>query len=119
VRVPLPTRSEVSVIDDVTFDDSGVRRVSPEGGVEEVRWDDLTEVRIETTDEESFGEDVYWLLAGADGTAVAVAGSALTDDLRDRLQSLPGFDNEQMIRAMNSTDEAQFLCWQRDGRSGP
>ena len=60
------------MIEDVTFDDTGVRRVSPEGGVEEVKWDDLTEVRIVTTDEGPFGEDVYWLLAGSDGTGVAV-----------------------------------------------
>ena len=53
------------MIDDVTFDDTGVQRVSPEGGVEEVTWDHLAEVRIVTTDEGPFGEDVYWLLVGA------------------------------------------------------
>lgn len=106
------------MIEDVTFDDTGVRRVSPEGGVEEVTWDDLTEVKIVTTDEGPFGEDVYWLLAGSDGTGVAVPGSSVTDDLLDRLQGLAGFDNEQMIQAMTSTDDAQFLCWQRDGGSG-
>ena len=110
---------EVPVIEDVTFDDTGVRRVSPEGGVEEARWDDLAEVRIVTTDEGPFGEDVYWLLAGSDGTGVAVPGFSVTDDLL-RLQSLPGFDNEQMIQAtMTSTDNAQFLCWQRDGAQAP
>jgi hypothetical protein len=31
-----------------------------------------------------------------------------------RLQSLPGFDNEQMIQAMGSATEAQFICWRRD-----
>jgi hypothetical protein len=107
------TRWEVAVIDDVTFDDTSVRRVSPEGGVEEVRWEDLTEVKIAKT-AEGPGEDVYWLLTGADGEGVAVPGAAVTDDLLDRFQALPGFDNEQMIRAMSSTDEAQFLCWQRN-----
>ena len=106
------------MIDDITFDDTGVRRVSPEGGVEEVRWDDLTEVRIVTTDEGPFGEDVYWLLAGSEETGIAVPGSAVIDDLLDRLQGLPGFDNEQMIQAMTSTDNAQFRCWQRAGGSG-
>lgn len=103
------------MIDDVTFDDTGVRRVSPEGGAEEVKWDDLTEVRIVTTDEGPIGADVYWLLAGSDGTGVAVRGESVAHDLLDRLQALPGFDNEQMILAMASTDEAQFVCWQRDG----
>ena len=100
----------------VTFDDSGVRRVTPDGRVEEVLWDELVEVRIVTTSEGPFAEDVFWLLVGADGNnGVAVPGSAATDDLLDRLQALPGFDNEQMILAMGSSDEAQFLCWQRDG----
>ena len=107
------------MIDDVTFDDTGVRRVSPEGGAEEVRWDDLTDVKIVASDEGPFGEDVYWQLAGSDGTGVAVPGSSVTDDLLDRLQSLPGFDNELMIQAMSSTDDVQFLCWQRDGVQGP
>ena len=98
------------MIDDITFDDTGVRRVSPEGGVEEVRWDDLTEVRNVTTADGPFTEDVYWLLAGSDETGVAVPGSSVTDDLLDRLQGLPGFDNEQMIQAMTSTDNASFLC---------
>jgi hypothetical protein len=99
----------------VTIDDAGVRRVSPDGRVEEVRWEDLTEVRIVTTAEGPFVEDVFWLLVRADGNGVAVPGEAATDDLLDRLQALPGFDNEQMILAMNSTDEAQFTCWRRDG----
>ena len=98
----------------VTFDDTGVRRVTPDGRLEEVLWDDLVEVRILTTTEGPFAEDVFWLLVGADGiNGVAVPGSAATDDLLDRLQALPGFDNEQMILAMGSADEAQFLCWRR------
>ena len=100
----------------VTFDATGVRRVTPDGFVEEVLWDDLLEVRIVTTAEGPFNEDVFWLLVGADGNnGVAVPGSAATDDLLDRLQALLGFDNEQMILAMGSTDEAQFICWQRSG----
>ena len=102
------------MIDDVTFDDTSVRRVSPEGGVEEVTWDDLTEVKIVTTAEGPFGEDVYWMLAGADGEGLAVPGESVTDGLLDRFQALEGFDNDQMILAMSSTDEAQFVCWQRD-----
>ncbi len=102
------------MIEDVTFDDTSVRRVSPEGGVDEVRWEDLAEVRIRTTAEGPFGEDVYWVLTGADGEGIAVPGESMTDDLLDRLQSLDGFDHEQMVLAMGSTDEAQFLCWQRN-----
>ena len=104
------------LVSGVTFDDTGVRRVTPDGRVEEVLWNDLVEVRIVTTSEGPFAEDVFWLLIGADGNnGVAVPGSAATGDLLDRLQALPGFDHEQMIVAMGSTDEAQFICWQHGG----
>jgi hypothetical protein len=99
---------------DVTFDDTAVRRVSPEGRVEQVTWENLAEVRIVTTGEGPFSEDVYWLLVGSDGTGVAVPSSSATDELVERLQALPGFDNEEMIRAMGSTDEGHFTCWQRE-----
>ncbi len=89
--------------------------MSPDGQREEVRWGDLSEVRIVTTAEGPFAEDVFWLLVGADGSGVAVPGAAMPDELLDRMQALPGFDNEQMILAMSSTDEASFVCWQRDG----
>ena len=101
------------MLHDVTFDDTSVRRVSPEGGVEEVRWDDLAEVRIVTTSDGPFSKDVYWLLVRTDGEGIAVQGSSVTDDLLGRLEALPGFDAEQMALAMGSADDAQFLCWQR------
>lgn len=99
----------------VTVDDDGVRRSADGGHEESVRWDELVEVRIVTTAGGPIEEDLFWLLVGSDGTGVAVPGSLATDDLLDRLQALPGFDNEQMILAMGSIDEAQFVCWQRDG----
>ena len=103
------------MVDQVTVDDTAVRQVSPEGGVKEVRWDDLAEVGIVTTDAGPFDEDVYWMLIDAGGEGIAVPSSAVTDELLDRLQTLPGFDNEQMIHAMSSTEDARFVCWQRDG----
>jgi len=99
------------VIDDVTFDDTSVRRVTPEGGVVEVRWHDLAEVRVETIAGGPFVEDMYWKLAAANGVEVTVSGASMTEDLLDRLQALQGFDHEEMIRAMGSTQEAVFVLW--------
>ena len=102
---------EALVIDDVTFDDSSVRRVTPEGGVVEVRWDDLAEVRVETIAGGPFVEDMYWKIVDASGVEVTVTGESMTDDLLARLQALPGFDHEEMIVAMGSTQEARFVLW--------
>ncbi|VXC05797.1 hypothetical protein [Aeromicrobium sp. 9AM] len=96
----------------IDVDDDGVRRVLPDGTVERVRWDELREVRIATTADGPFNEDVFWLLSGGDlSIGVALPGSYVDDALMRRFQALPGFDNEQVIAAMSSMEEAQFVVW--------
>jgi hypothetical protein len=31
----------------------------------------------------------------------------------ERLQRLPGFDNDALIQAMMSVEDAEFICWTR------
>jgi hypothetical protein len=101
--------------DRVTFTDDAVTRVGPDGVAETIRWDELHEVGILTTDEGPWREDVYFMLIAADGkSGCAVPQSADgTNQLLERLQQLPGFDNEAVIRAMGSTSNARFVCWKR------
>lgn len=101
----------------VAFDNEGVTRTTPDGRTEHVRWDELESVVIVTTDEGPMVEDVYWLLAARGGkSGCAVPGSAEgMDALLDRLQRLPGFDNEAVIRAMACTENTTFVCWRRPG----
>jgi hypothetical protein len=98
----------------VTYDDRGVAHRLPDGRVESIRWDELAEVAIVTTDEGPFVDDVHWRLEG-DGNAACVVPSetAGMTDLLERLQQLPGFDNEAVIRAMTKTSNARFVVWRR------
>jgi hypothetical protein len=97
----------------VRCDEAGVVRTMPDGTQETVSWDDLEAVIILTTDEGPFRDDVFWLLKGsASGCAVPSETEGMSE-LMTRLQQLPGFDNDAVIRAMGSTDNATFLCWQR------
>ncbi len=98
----------------VEIDARGVRRQIG-GKVEEIRWDQLVRVLIVTTDEGPFVDDVYWLLVGEGEAGCAVPGEAAAPLLK-RLQRLPGFDDEAVIRASGSTEEATFLVW--EGRAG-
>ena len=101
----------------VVVTEDEIIRTRPDGATETVRWEDLTEVGIITTDEGPFVEDVFWILVGADErTGCAVAqGAEGNEELLARLQKLPGFDNEAVIQAMGSTTNARFTCWQRPG----
>ena len=78
-----------------------------------VRWADLLEVYIQTTDKGPVLEDVFFVLVTAEGEWKVPQGMAGTDLLLRQLQQLPGFDNEAVIRAMACADNAVFPCWKR------
>ncbi|MET0210590.1 MAG: hypothetical protein ABW220_16200 [Burkholderiaceae bacterium] len=97
----------------VTFDDVGVTRTMKDGRTESARWDQLDEVRVMTTDEGPWGEDVYILLIAGSGGCAVPQGAAGSSQLVERLGKLAGFDNGKFIEAMGSTSNAEFVCWRR------
>src|SRR5205809_669935 len=98
----------------VEIDDRGVRRHLADGTREQVAWDDLMEVWIVTTSDGPFAEDVFFVLVGRGDTGCVVPqGAAESGSLLERLQRLPGFDNEAVVRAMSSAEDARFVCWRR------
>lgn len=48
----------------MTFDEEKLTCTRPDGLVEEVRWDDLRAVLVETNDLGPFASDVFWILVG-------------------------------------------------------
>ena len=94
----------------VEITDEGVTRTLANGQVESVRWDGLTEVRILTTSEGPFVDDVFFVLAAGE-TGCVIPQSHADEGFVARLQRLPGFSNEKMVEAMGSTSDAEFICW--------
>jgi hypothetical protein len=97
----------------IRMDETGVRRYRGDEVTEELAWADLVRVEVVTTSAGPFADDVFWLLAGADGTGVAVPSEQAPEGLLERLQALPGFDDMAVIQAMGSTGDARFTCWER------
>jgi len=95
----------------IELTEHGVQRHLGNGQREQVAWSELTEVWIITTSEGPFVDDFFFILRAADGTGCAVP-STNAGDLLQRLQRLPRFDNEQIIRAVGSVEDARFICWQ-------
>src|SRR5262249_62063099 len=96
-----------------------VRRNPGGGKVERAAWADREGVCVLTTADGPFAEDVYFVLAGKGTSGCVVPQSAPeSGQLLERLQRLPGFDNEAFIRAMSSTDDARFVCWRRAVQAG-
>jgi hypothetical protein len=87
----------------------------PDGQEERIAWDDLQAFIVETNDAGPFAPDVFWILVGSSPSSGCIFPQGATGEraVLERLQALPGFDNEAFGRAMCSTDNASFPCWKR------
>jgi hypothetical protein len=104
----------------VFFDDESISVIRQDGSRESVRWSDLREVVIKTTDEGPFIEDVFIILIGKDQRSGCLVpqGADGESELFSALQArLPGFDNEKVIEAMSSSENRSFLLWSRTQQS--
>lgn len=98
----------------VTLSDLGIVCTRPSGLVESVSWQDLKLVAIQTTDRGPGACDVFWLLAGDKSGGVVPQDSIGGEALLQRLQALPGFKNDEVMKAMKCADNNTFVCWQLD-----
>jgi hypothetical protein len=106
--VTKPLKSSIEISNDA------ICRKLTNGSEEKVAWEDLQEVSVMTTDQGPFADDVYFVLLGASGSGCVIPQSTPESGaVLERLQQLPGFDNEAFIRALGSTENATFTCWKR------
>jgi hypothetical protein len=97
----------------IRLSESGVVCERPDGRVERVGWSELQKVEVVTTSDGPLAPDVFWVLHGTAGGCAVPQGATGDKELLERLQALPGFDNQAFIEAMGSTSDRRFLCWQR------
>jgi hypothetical protein len=100
----------------VSVDDTGVRRQLADGSEEAVTWSELSAVVVRVIPEGPWKEDVFFMLAGNDGKGTAIpSGDPAADALIERLQTLPGFDNEKFIEAMTTDADEAYVVWSAEG----
>jgi hypothetical protein len=107
-----PPRDETQMPPTVQVDDRGVRRLDRD---EAIAWADIERIEVLTTDEGPWQEDFFWLLESAEDKGVTIGGDEaeackLLAVLQQRYLDL---DNEAVIRAVRSTQDARFLIWRR------
>lgn len=99
----------------VEFDSVELRRIMRTGKVERMHWNDLDTIRIISTEEGPFNDDIFWLFtdsAGKNGCAVPNYADGFAE-LLQHIQTFPNFDNEKVVQAMGSTEEAVWIIWER------
>ena len=97
----------------ISVDDTGVRRQLADGTEEAVTWTELASVMVRVIPDGPWNEDVFFMLVGNDGKGTAVpSGDPAADALIERLQALPGFDNEKFIEAMTTDADQAYVVWE-------
>lgn len=118
--IPLPSLRPPALTywcEAVTIDDTGLTGVAMRGPDLRLEFSDLDRVAIRTTDEGPGDYDVFWLLVAGEQQCLVPQGAPGETDLFERLLKLPQFNSEAMIAAMTSTENAEFECWARGGRT--
>ncbi|OQO92267.1 hypothetical protein [Saccharomonospora piscinae] len=111
-EISLPPDSSSARSRSVSVDDTGVRRLLADGSEESVTWSDLAAVVVRVIPEGPWKEDVFLMLAAADGTGTAVpSGDPAADALIERLQMLPGFDHDTFVEAMTTDADKAYVVW--------
>jgi hypothetical protein len=101
-------------VEEIQVDSTGVSRAI--GSLaERIRWDDVDEIRVITTDSGPFAEDVFFLLVDVDKKGCLVPHyAAVRHKLLEQLQSrFEGLDDAAIVKAMASTSNADFLVWKK------
>lgn len=97
----------------VTVTSDFVRVEHPSITTQNIFWSDLNEVSIITTDEGPLNPDVWLVLKGDVGGCRIPQGCTGYDSVYDIVSAYDGFDFDEVIKAMTSTDNNEFLLWQR------
>ncbi len=73
---------------------------------------DLRKVSIVTTSKGPMYPDVFWLLENSSEISI-VPSEGPDENFLSQVQPIPGFKNEEVIRAMKSTEDNIFVCWEK------
>jgi hypothetical protein len=104
----------------ITVNRRSVRLIGPPGAARALRRADLSAVLVETHMTGERVTDVWWLLYGRSGEPAlrAPQGASGEKELVDWLLSLPGFDIDEMVRAMQFRGNATFELWKAPAEDG-
>ena len=97
----------------ITITDEIVRVEHPYRKTEEILWKDINEIRFINTDTGPFTPDVWLALIGDKSGCLLPQGSKGCEKVYDIVSKYEGFDFENVIKSMSSTDNEQFLLWTR------
>lgn len=99
----------------VVYDADTICTCSRELVVASIRWDELDEITVFTSETGPSGDDIVWVFANHSRSKTMLIAGACPGfpALLEALQRLPNFDNLTLLEAMGSTTPGRFVVWRR------
>lgn len=97
----------------IAFDSEIIWSDLSDGNKSVIAWHELNEIKIVTTDEGPFRDDVFWVLQAEDVCICFPIGVEGEQEFLERVQELVGFDNTALINSMSSAHNQEFKCWHK------
>ena len=95
----------------VTITSELVKIEHPKRKTEQIRWEDINEIRMITTSDGPLMPDVWLALIGADSGCLIPQGAKGCDSVYEIVSKYNGFDFQEVIKSMSSAKDEQFILW--------
>ena len=90
---------------------SSIKSLDYDGNEKSLELNEINQIIIETNDSGPLGTDVWWKILGKDNSLFVPGGATGEIEMLEKFQTLKKFDNEILINAMSSIDNAKFIVW--------
>ena len=98
----------------VTITDELVKVEHPERVTESVRWKDVHTILLINTDQGPVFPDVWLTLVDDNNRCMIPQGSKGFEELYEIVSKYEGFNFDNFIKSMSSTDNAEFVLWKKE-----
>jgi hypothetical protein len=99
----------------VTLTDHSVAVQPPAGELEEIKWNDIVEIKMLNNDAGPFEPDIWMVLMGNGTTRVMIPhGNKDFEAVYDIISKYPKFSFDNFIASMSSTAMEEFLLWKKE-----
>ena len=95
----------------VKIQNDQVFSTDPKGETQFILINAIESILIQTNDSGPFGIDFWWYVHDGSKTIQITQGATGEDEMIIELQRLAGFNNDEFILAIASTENNEFICY--------
>jgi hypothetical protein len=78
-----------------------------------INWSEIEKIKIITNDSGPWGMDFWWILIGKNKVISIPQGATGESEIGTKFSQLNKFNHEELLKAVQSTKNAEYLCWEK------